>query len=282
MKEKSIILVGGPDSGKSNYLARLWLAFKSKRFDLISSTTPGDVRYIESIAEHLLRGEFVPRTEPEEKNRDFHVSVTTKDGSLNANIIVPDILGEIWDKAVSTLEIPEKWLTTLRKSSSAVLFVRVQSKNNVEPLNWVTSQALLKAGLGENNEKAIPTQIVLMELLRFIDENISRKVFKKPRVAVVVTAWDKLHKEDASGGPLTYLEMEFPMFAGKLSDIKTLDINVFGSSILGGDFKSPEFSETFFDRNIHERGYIVFHGAAGQTDSTTDVTTPINWLLSQK
>ena len=282
MKEKSIILVGGPDSGKSNYLARLWLAFKSKRFDLISSTTPGDVRYIESIAEHLLRGEFVPRTEPEEKNRDFHVSVTTKDGTLDANIIVPDILGEIWDKAVSTLEIPEKWLTTLRKSSSAVLFVRVQSKNNVEPLNWVTSQALLKAGLGENNEKAIPTQIVLMELLRFIDENISRKVFKKPRVAIVVTAWDKLHQEDASGGPLAYLETEFPMFAGKLSDIKTLDIKVFGSSILGGDFKSPEFSETFFDRNIHERGYIVFHGADGQTDSTTDVTTPINWLLSQK
>lgn len=282
MKEKSIILVGGPDSGKSNYLARLWLAFKSKRFDLISSTTPGDVRYIESIAEHLLRGEFVPRTEPEEKNRDFHVSVTTKDGTLDANIIVPDILGEIWDKAVSTLEIPEKWLATLRKSSSAVLFVRVQSKNNVEPLNWVTSQALLKAGLGENNEKAIPTQIVLMELLRFIDENISRKVFKKPRVAIVVTAWDKLHQEDASGGPLAYLETEFPMFAGKLSDIKTLDIKVFGSSILGGDFKSPEFSETFFDRNIHERGYIVFHGADGQTDSTTDVTTPINWLLSQK
>lgn len=281
MKEKSIILVGGPDSGKSNYLARLWLAFQSKKFELISSTTPGDVRYVESIAEHLLQGGFVPRTEPEEKNRDFQISVNTKDNSISANIIVPDILGEIWDKAVSTLEIPEKWLTTLRKSTSAVLFVRIQSENNVEPLNWVTSQELLKSGLGKENEQAIPTQIVLMELLRFIDENINRKIVKKPKVAVIVTAWDLLYKDEAALGPRKYLENEFPMFAGKLEDIDTLDIKIYGSSIVGGDFLIPEFYDSFFDKNIHETGYIAYLENGEKTEETNDITTPINWLLSQ-
>lgn len=273
------MLVGGPDSGKSNYLARLWLAFQSQKFNLNSPTIPGDVRYVESIAEHLLQGQFVPRTEPEEKNREFHVSVKTKDERITADIIVPDILGEIWGKAVSTLEIPEKWLTALRKSSAAVLFVRVLSKNNVSPLNWVTSQGFLKMGLGAEKEQLIPTQVVLMELLRFIDENINRKGNSKPKVAVIVTAWDLLHIDEAKAGPLAYLNHEFPMFAGRLSDIRTLDIKVFGSSIVGGDFETEGFSEQFFNKGIHETGYIVESDPTGKIIPSEDVTKPISWLL---
>lgn len=279
MKEKSIMLVGGPDSGKSNYLARLWLAFQSQKYDLNSPTIPGDVRYVESIAEHLLQGQFVPRTEPEEKNREFHVSVKTKGERITADIIVPDILGEIWGKAVSTLEIPEKWLATLRKSSAAVLFVRVLSKNNVLPLNWVTSQGFLKMGLGSDNEQLIPTQVVLLELLRFIDENINRKGNPKPKVAVIVTAWDLLHSEEATEGPLAYLHHEFPMFAGRLSDIRSLDVKVFGSSIVGGDFETDGFTEEFFNKGIHDTGYIVETGTDGKIISSDDVTKPISWLL---
>lgn len=273
------MLVGGPDSGKSNYLARLWLAFQSQKYDLNSPTIPGDVRYVESIAEHLLQGKFVPRTEPEEKNREFHVSVKTKDERITADIIVPDILGEIWGKAVSTLEIPEKWLTALRKSSAAVLFVRVLSKNNVSPLNWVTSQGFLKMGLSAEIEQSIPTQVVLMELLRFIDENIARKGNPKPKVAVVVTAWDLLHADEAAQGPLAYLHHEFPMFAGRLSDIRTLEIKIFGSSIVGGDFDTEGFTEQFFNKGIHDTGYIVETGPSGKTTSSDDVTKPISWLL---
>lgn len=279
MKEKSIMLVGGPDSGKSNYLARLWLAVQSQKYDLNSPTIPGDVRYVESIAEHLLQGQFVPRTEPEEKNREFHVSVKTKDDRITADIIVPDILGEIWGKAVSTLEIPEKWITALRKSTGAVLFVRVLSENNVSPLNWVTSQGFLKMGLGANEENSIPTQVVLMELLRFIDENINRKANPKPKVAIIVTAWDLLHADEAADGPLKYLHREFPMFAGRLSDIRSLDVKVFGSSIVGGDFETLGFSEEFFNKGIHNTGYIVETGANGKIVPSDDVTKPISWLL---
>lgn len=275
------MLVGGPDSGKSNYLARLWLAFQSQKYDLVSSTTPTDVRYVESIAEHLLQGGFVPRTEPEEKNREFHVSVETKDERISADIIVPDILGEIWAKAVSTLDIPEKWLAALRKSTAAVLFVRVHSENNVQPLNWVTTQDLLKLGLGAEHDKSVPTQIVLLELLRFIDENINRKSKLKPKVAVVVTAWDLLSVDERNLGPIQYLKNEFPMFEGRLSDIDSLDIKVFGSSVVGGDFETEGFQDTFFDKGIHSTGFIVEDGTEGNVEESTDMTKPINWLINQ-
>ncbi|WP_017258881.1 TRAFAC clade GTPase domain-containing protein [Pedobacter arcticus] len=281
MKQKSIILVGGPDSGKSNYLARLWLALESQNFDLISATTPNDIRYVESIAEHLLQGEFVPRTEPEEKNREFHVSVKSKDESLSADIVVPDILGEIWAKAVSTLEIPEKWLKTLKSADSAILFIRAHSENNITPLNWVTSQDYLKMGYGDKEkDDALPTQIVLMELLRFIDQNINRKSNPKPKVSIIITAWDLLDVEEAKKGPEEYLMNEFPLFAGRLSDIDSLEIKLFGSSIVGGDLKEDTFVNSFLEKGIDQTGYVVERDHNGNLKHNNDVCQPISWLLS--
>jgi hypothetical protein len=281
MVGKSIILVGGPDSGKSNYLARLWLAFQSDRYDLRSTSTPDDIKYIESIAAHLLRGKFVPRTDKDDLKRDFAVLVKSEKTKITAGLTVPDMYGEIWEKAVRTFEIPEKWLNALRQSNHAMLFVRVQSENNFEPLDWVNSQKLLKSGLVDstkNNE--IPTQVSLIELLRFIEENIKRVGKVRPKVAVIVTAWDLLHHEEASAGPEHYLRKQFPMFAGRLSDTDELNIKVFGSSIVGGDFKVEDFVKAFLTKDIDETGYVVSQDGHVASAQQTDLTEPVNWLLS--
>lgn len=276
---KTIILIGGPGSGKSNYLARLWLAIASQRYNLISITPPQDLVYIEGIAAHLLQGKFVPRTEPEEKNREFNVSVKTKDDQFTANIIVPDMYGEIWDKAVSSYEIPEKWLNVLRGSSSAILFVRVRSEHNIQPLDWVTTQEFLKAGLGTEKNSEIPTQISLLELLRFTDENVSRSNKSKPKVAVIIAAWDLLSEEEKVQGPIGYLQNQFPMFAGRIEDIDTLDVKVFGCSIVGGDLKEDAFEQAFLNNSIDKTGYIVHYDSTGVLINDADITKPINWLL---
>ncbi len=281
MGNKPIILVGGPDSGKSNFLARLWLAFRSERFDLQPTATPEDIKYIESIAAHLLRGKFVPRTDKDDKARDFSVEVISKSKNITAQMVVPDMYGEIWEKAVRTLEIPEKWLNALRQATNAIIFVRVQSENNFEPLDWVVSQKWLKNGFGdEATNDEIPTQITLIELLRFINDNINRTSQAKPKVAIVVTAWDLLHVDERAEGPEKYLKKQFPMFAGRLADVDRLDIKVFGSSIVGGDFKVEDFVKAFLEKEIDETGYIVYQDGEKSSDECKDLTEPVNWLLS--
>jgi hypothetical protein len=278
--EKSFILVGGPDSGKSNFLARLWLALQSKRYSLISSVPPDDLDYIEGIAAHLLTGKFVPRTEPEDRPRNFQVTVEAPQQELKAEIVVPDLLGEIWKKAVSTLEVPEPWFNALRRANGAIIFVRVLSDNNIQPLDWVASQAFLRAGLGNDNDSEVPTQVVLIELLRFIAENIS-KSDGKPRVAIIVTAWDLLHEEEAAEGPTAYLSNQFPMFAGRIKDADDLDIRVFGSSIVGGDLDVPEFMQKFLQGDIGDAGYIVIDKRGDSEQELLDITEPLKWLIGQ-
>jgi hypothetical protein len=279
MAEKEIIIVGGPGSGKSNYLARFWLAVHSESNNLILTTPPEDLLYIEGITAHLLQNKFVPRTEPEERAREFNIGLHSKDGSIQAQITVPDMYGEIWKKAVATYEIPENWLYTLRRSSQAILFVRIRNENNIQPLDWVNSQELLKAGLGEESNSEIPTQIALLELLRFIEENINKSIVNRPKVAVLVTAWDLLDANESIESPYTYLEKQFPLFAGRLADIESLNVKVFGCSIVGGDLSDQEFEQTFQELKIEEVGYIVYEDENGNIIKSNDVTKPINWLL---
>jgi hypothetical protein len=282
MSGKSILLIGNPDSGKSNFLAKLWLALQSKKFSVVATNRPNDIKYVEEIAAHLLHGEFVPRTEKEETNRSFDISVNTSDGSTNATIHIPDLSGEIWRSAVETFEIPKKWHNNMRSSSAAMLFVRVHSDLNVQPLDLVTSRELIDSGLAENQENMhIPTQVSLIELLRFLESTLRQESMSKPKVAVIVTAWDLMNADDAKQGPLGYLKREFPMFAGRLEDSNVCEVRIFGSSVSGGDFRVPEFLDEYRRNDPKTAGFIITEDQAGTTRRINDLTIPLSWLLER-
>lgn len=284
MTGKSIILVGNPDSGKSNYVARLWLALQSKKFDLFSPSPPDNIQYVEDIAAHLLQGRFSPRTDKDETKRNFEILIQSRNGIKNASILIPDVSGELWKKAVDTYEIPADWLTTLKSSSAALLFVRVLSDLNVQPLDWVNSQKLLEFEMETgviDAQKEIPTQVRLIELLRFLEQTLMAN-HEKPKVAVIVTAWDLLHNDETKDGPEGYLKKEFPMFFGRLFDCSKLEIKIYGSSIVGGDLRFEEFVKTYFSQDPTDSGYIVTKDNTNTLKVIYDLTTPIKWLLDDQ
>jgi hypothetical protein len=280
MNKKSIILIGNPDSGKSNFVARLWLALQSKKFSLLSTRNPDNIKYVEELAAHLLQSRFAPRTDKEEAERNFDIEVQSSANSELASILIPDVSGELWKKAVETLEISEKWLNVLKESSAALLFVRVLSPLNSQPLDWVNSRKLLQAGIipdAEQNSQ-IPTQVSLIELLRFLGEKLKVNGSAKPKVAVIVTAWDLLHQDEAALGPEHYLKTQFPLFAGRLQDSLNLDVKVFGSSIVGGDFTIDEFVQRYQSGDVDNAGYIM-NKEDDNWSEIQNLTTPIHWLL---
>ena len=54
MSSQLIMLIGGPDSGKTNYLARLWKALQSGSGRLKSVESP-EIKYVEEALAHLRR-----------------------------------------------------------------------------------------------------------------------------------------------------------------------------------------------------------------------------------
>lgn len=294
MSATEIILVGGPDSGKTNYLARVWESIRSKTGALIAARPPGEITYVEEALEHLLKGEFAPRSDKNvvQSTRTFSISVQRAGRSdlQTADIVVPDVTGELWKKAIESYELPQTWMASLQNASGALLFVRVGSDQNGLALDWVTCSALLKLPLPADAADAdvlapeksggarIPTQVALCELLRFLEFGLKRSQNgSRPRVSVVITAWDLLNADASAKGPRAYLESEYPMFAGRLDDIHTLDIRVFGVSVVSGDFVDPEFKAAFFNKNLRDSGYVVVDDNPGAT--IPDLTLPIEWVM---
>lgn len=317
MSGKTYILVGGPDCGKSNYIARLWEAVRSKTGTLVATITPKRIKFVEDALEHLLMGEFVPRSSPdvEESKGSFEVSLRRNGDATGppSDIIVPDVTGELWKKTLETSEIPQEWLNSLQSASGALLLVRVGSKLNEVALDWVTCAPLLRRRAklrGRQEEEAaskqgkdgpvdgstalpetsagetdaghavkIPTQIALCEFLRFLEHGLKSEAGgSRPRVAVLVTAWDRLDPEKRVQGPMAYLRKEYPMFAGRLDDIETLEVKTFGVSVASGDLDDPKYKEEFYKKGLHGAGYVVTDEQPA--DFLPDLTLPVSWVMN--
>jgi hypothetical protein len=288
MAGHSIILIGGPDSGKTNYMARLWLALFSGCGCLRAPDVPAEIKYVEAGAAHLLQGQFAPRSQSnlEEEGYSFVVPVVASaDRSADRfDIVVPDILGELWKKAVETCELPQQWMDTLAKATGALLFVRVGSEQNVDHLDWVTTADLLRTeGPPQNaddiKKRDIPTQVALCELLRFVEHMLGADNAKlRPRVAVLITAWDRLDHETAAAGPLEYLRTQYPLFAGRLLDVSTFDVRAFGVSVVSGDFTDEAFRQKFLAADVGSFGYVV-EDIDGRVEQNPDITRPVAWVV---
>ena len=121
----------------------------------------------------------------------------------------------------------------MRRASGALLFVRVGSDLDVRPLDWVTSQKML-AKLGTEDDPGLPTQVMLCELIRFLEVSLAdRPDGSHPRVSLVVSAWDLVDSGTFVRGPKAYLEHEYPLLAGRVRDLDHLDVRVFGLAWLG-------------------------------------------------
>ena len=276
---RSIILLGGPDSGKTNYIGRLWRALDVGTGVLYAAEQPEDINFVLEVTDHLFEGGFAPRSEHSDARRDFEVVVAATKEGPRSRVIVPDISGELWRNAVIDSEIDSDWMRELRQADAALLFVRVDSDQDVRPLDWVTSRTMLEK-LGGEEDQGLPTQVMLCELIRFLEISLAdREDGGLPRLSVVVTAWDRVAPDMFDQGPIAYLEREYPLLAGRLDNLESLDVQIFGLSVVGGDLKhDPEYRQNFLEAGLDGQGWVaVRDGDKWRKDP--DVTLPIAWAV---
>ena len=284
MTNRSIVLIGGPDTGKTNYIGRLWLAVQDGESTLVTRGLPNRIDYVEQLVAHLHKGRFAPRTD---KNLEavsgkvvLPLAADPRRGGLASELVIPDVSGEIWKNAVETRELAPEWMQQLEDAFGAMVFVRVLSKLNVDPLDWVADAKLMAHQGSAAQPSKMPTQVMLCEFIRFVEEKLHRDLHTpKPRVAVVVTAWDLLDSERSSAGPAAYIEKEYPLFFGRIEHLEGFDVMVFGMSILGGDLRDDDgFRAQLLASDFRSRGYVVYC-SDGQVKKDSDLTIPVAWAL---
>ena len=281
MNCKTIVLIGGPETGKTNYLARLWRSLNAPGGALSASELPENISYVEEALGHLLEGEFVPRTQQKgiSGSIDILVQQNGLESSAPSKLVVPDMMGEVWKCAVVDRTVPIEIDIAIEQASGAMIFVRVLSKLNHEPLDWVTARDILQLPLDSTHEvRELPTQVQLCELLKILEHKWSESSELK-RVAVMVTGWDRLDEERAKLGPFAFLKKEFPLFAGKLLNKTSIEIRTFGLSVVGGDLADDsKFKDLFPDQPFDQNGYTVAENE-GSVKKEADLTLALSWLI---
>jgi hypothetical protein len=273
--------MGGPDSGKTNFVGRLWVALDARTGAIHAAVQPDDIGFVLDTADHLFEGHFAPRTEHADR-RDFEVTVVPAAGGDETKILIPDIRGELWRDAVVNSEISADWMEELKRADGALLFVRVNSELNVSPLDWVTSQRLLQLVGADQDRDKLPTQVMLIELMRFLELTLAdRPDGGKPRLSVVVAAWDLVDAETRAAGPEAFIAKEYPMLGGRLRDTSRLDVQVFGLSVVGGDLTVDEdYRRAFLEAGLDGHGWVyAYDGANDRWKCEPDVTLPVAWVV---
>jgi hypothetical protein len=282
--ERSVILIGGHDTGKSFYVGRLWLALRRGDGLLAMPEDPEHIEYVEELIRSIEQGKYPQRTDNDGEARDFCGGAVIRGGrddGATVQIEVPDVAGELWERACEDRQIELAWIERIRSCAGALVFVRFGSKHFVKPLNWVTDADTMKLPIARLiKADRVATQIFLTDMLNLLEQNLGKALsLARPRVAILAAAWDALPQEVREAGPLAYVESEFPMFGGRLRDRGRLETMAFGTSITGGDLNTQAHREAFLKSNADEEGYVVYRSEDGELIECKDLTLPVAWAL---
>lgn len=273
----SVMFVGGPGSGKSNYLFRVWIAIEHETGLLRKVGLPLELDYLHEGASRLLSGAFAPHTSVDAPSTaDIPIAFSGASGS--SQLTVPDVSGEVWDAVYQQREWPVAWDAYIAQRCGFVLFVRAGSPHNAKPLDWLTCERLHKTHGAARGDTRVPTQVILVDWLQTLRALTSHKSTTShiPRLSVVVTAWDTV---EGDVGPADYLNREFPLLGQFLTaGLHGFDARVFGTSIAGGDLDDPQFRAEFLAGHPAKHGTCVVQRGR-RTEKSKDVLLPVYWAL---
>src|SRR5882672_8717702 len=216
----SVLMVGLTDAGKTNYLSRLWIALDSGTGLLLKDGLPSELQYLEDGAEHLLKGEFAPRTQHGVEDRSEIPVKAAQNPDFRGTLIVPDVPGEQVMRVYRTRQWSHEWEDRIVAGTGCLLFVRVDSDDLIAPLDWVTCPKLCGGVLpavepkkDEEGRAIPPTQVVLVDWLQFLRKAFTARVGGSyiPRIGMVVAAWDRVPMDQKDAGPEAWIRANLPM-----------------------------------------------------------------------
>jgi len=288
---RRVLLIGVQDAGKSNFIFRLWLKLDLGNGLLKKAALPPDLEYLSDGAEHLLKGEFAPRTPQDVHDKsEIPVKSGTAENEITGTLIVPDLPGEQIISVYRSRQWSQDWEDRIGDGCGCLLFVRIESKELVPSLDWVTCETRFGGPVaeaapeteGDTGQQKTPTQVVLVEWLQFLRKAFTEKVngAYRPRVGIVVSAWDLAPDDQKPFGPEQWVKSNLPLlYQFVRTNGHDFDFAYFGVSVTGGDSEGqtglkPKHQESD-PRGVGEVAYSV----EGALQSSDDVTLPVAWAM---
>ena len=285
MAERSIVIIGLPESGKTTFLAALWHLITERDVDTVlrfHTLRVGKAAHLNKIAARWRDAKIQNRTAIS-GNRIVSMNLLDTAG-IPVRVTFPDVPGEVYRRMWEDRECDPE-IAEILYTGDVLFFVHADT---IRSPKWVVDEVKLSKDVGlevpEDQEvpwhpHLAPTQVQLVDLLQLLRR--SPLDTGPRRLAIILSAWDKACGEGLS--PQNYLEGKLPLLAQYLQrGADGWTWHIYGLSAQGGDYdpiepdaqRKPEADEL---RNLDRPSTRI--RLLGDKDETHDLTVPLAWLM---
>lgn len=275
--KKSVLVVGGPASGKTIYGAQLLGRLQEDSSVQTHSSAENLIPFEEAL-NSLWQGRLASHTSADV----YHEIVLPVrwTGGVEADLVWPDYGGEQVRQMVEQRQFSEQWRTRVQTSQGWMLFLRLSQSRTYEdllsrPLHELTTAPSSELEIIEPKWSDQALYVELLQLLLYAKSVGNLLQVTDPKLVVLLSCWDEL--TDATNmTPEEVLRKYMPMLADYINATWLPGkASILGLSSLGKSLSHDSSDDAYICSGPQSFGYIVLpDGAHNQ-----DLTFPLSKLL---
>jgi hypothetical protein len=281
MRAPELMLLGGPNSGKTHYAGQLYGRLR-RRPGLLrlrhEQGTPPDLTALEEVLRCLEEGRAAEHTAA---NTWAEVVLPLADVQGKAvDLRWPDYGGEQLRAVFDHRAVLEDWRSRLAVADGWVLLIRLKSETTYpDALAELVKRAkerkgnsgTARAGTWDANARWVE----LLQMLLHVAGLGTATRLRRPRLVVLLSCYDELG--EALDPPPQMLAEKLPLLSSFIhSTWAPESVSIWGLSALGRLLERDSADELFIDNGPEQQGWVV-PPEGGSRDP--DLTKPLAWLL---
>ena len=275
MHTPEIVLLGGPNSGKTHFAGQLYGRLKRNPGLLELRDTPADLSALEEVLHCLENGHAAEHTSA---GTWTDVLLPLKDQRGNVlDLRWPDYGGEQLQTIFKDRQVTEAWRSELRQAEGWLLLIRLK-KETTYPSALVelakrssdANEAPARPGGWDGNARWVELLQILLHVAGI--GTVSRR--DQPRFAVLLSCYDELAEDDLL--PSQVLAKYLPLVSAFINSIWKPDaVSVWGLSALGCLLEKNSDNENFINQGPEHQGWVI----SPEGKQHSDLSRPLAWLL---
>lgn len=267
MDNKSILIIGGPNSGKTHFGGQLYLRFRCDEYNYKILTPPEDLTIFEEVVNCLYDGRSAKHTNSEShKNLSLEI-IDHKENTIS--ISFPDYGGEQIRQVVNNRQINDLWQNQIENSNNWMLFIRLDEIPEIEDIVNRPLPEKVETKNNANSTFKISDNAFYVELLQMFlfTKNVSTKQdIELPKLMIILSCWDLLKTKET---PSEVLKKRLPLFYEYVVNLWDENcLQIMGLSSTEKTLSNKKSDDAYLNSSPEKFGYIVLPDGKKEKDLT--------------
>jgi hypothetical protein len=276
----TILIIGGPNAGKTHFGGQLYGRLNARTEQYKITSPPDDLTIFQEVLNNLNEGKSSGHTHVN-AHQTLELEIEDKRG-VKSIFSFPDYGGEQVKAVVSDRRVNKVWKKQIDKSSSWMLFIRL---DEIKAIEDVVNRSLPDQSILENRtEKSEPMVLSdtafyteLLQILLYVKKIGVKQRITDPKLTLVLSCWDLLSDEDQKRLPKDILEDKLPgLFSFINGTWSNNTYKIIGLSSIEKSLSNNDSNIEFVKKGPENFGYMITAIGEKETDLTLAISTFID------